>query len=97
ADARADLSAVFVAAETVAKVARKPALLVVKSTVPVGTADAIEARIAGKSQVVLRVGSNPEFLKEGAALDDFFRPDRVVIGVSDPETERGLRELYGPL
>jgi UDPglucose 6-dehydrogenase len=97
ADARADLSAVFRAAETVAAVARKPALLVLKSTVPVGTADAVEARIAGIGQGLLRVGSNPEFLKEGAALEDFFRPDRVVIGVSDAETERALRELYRPL
>jgi UDPglucose 6-dehydrogenase len=97
ADARVDLSAVFRAAETVAAAARKPALLVCKSTVPVGTADAIEGRIQDIGHKVLRVGSNPEFLKEGAALEDFFRPDRVVIGVADPGTERGLRELYRPL
>jgi UDPglucose 6-dehydrogenase len=93
----ADLSAVFAAADTVARTAGKPAVLAIKSTVPVGTGDAVEAKIGLIAQHRIRLASNPEFLKEGAALDDFFRPDRVIIGVEDEATEEALRELYRPL
>jgi UDPglucose 6-dehydrogenase len=96
-DGAAELSAVFAAAETVARTARKPAVLAIKSTVPVGTGDAVHARIEPIAGHRIRVASNPEFLKEGAALDDFFRPDRVIIGVEDEATEQALRELYRPL
>jgi UDPglucose 6-dehydrogenase len=94
---RADLRSVFAAAETIAKTATKPALIAVKSTVPVGTCDEVEKRVRSVGDQPIRVASNPEFLKEGAALDDFFRPDRVVIGVSDEATEEAMRDLYRPL
>jgi UDPglucose 6-dehydrogenase len=94
---RADLRAVFTAAETIAKTATKPAVLAVKSTVPVGTCDQVEARVRAVGAQQIAVASNPEFLKEGAALEDFFRPDRVLIGVADEATEVSLRNLYRPL
>ncbi len=95
-DGAADTSAVFAAAEHIAKVARKPALVVIKSTVPVGTCDAVQARIA-KAKVHLEVVSNPEFLKEGDALADFFKPDRIVLGAKSDTARHMLRELYAPL
>jgi UDPglucose 6-dehydrogenase len=94
---RADLRAVFTAAETIAKIAQKPAVIAVKSTVPVGTCDEVEKRARDAGDQRIRVASNPEFLKEGAALEDFFRPDRVVIGVNDEQTEAAMRDLYRPL
>jgi UDPglucose 6-dehydrogenase len=94
---RADLRAVFTAAETIAKIAEKPAVIAVKSTVPVGTCDEVEKRARAAGDHRIRVASNPEFLKEGAALEDFFRPDRVVIGVNDEQTEEAMRDLYRPL
>src|SRR5438477_9624118 len=94
---RADLRYVFTAAETIAKTANKPAVLAVKSTVPVGTCDAVESKVRTLGGRHISVASNPEFLKEGAALDDFFRPDRVLIGVADATTEESMRDLYRPL
>lgn len=94
---RADLRAVFTAAETIAKIAEKPAVIAVKSTVPIGTCDEVEKRARAAGDQRIRVASNPEFLKEGAALEDFFRPDRVVIGVNDEQTEEAMRDLYRPL
>jgi UDPglucose 6-dehydrogenase len=94
---RADLRSVFTAAETIAKLAQKPAVIAVKSTVPIGTCDEVEKRARAAGDQRIRVASNPEFLKEGAALEDFFRPDRVVIGVSDEQTEEAMRDLYRPL
>jgi UDPglucose 6-dehydrogenase len=94
---RADLRYVFAAAETIAKTAAKPAVLAVKSTVPVGTCDAVEEKVRSIGGQQIRVASNPEFLKEGAALEDFFRPDRVLIGVADEATEHAMRDLYRPL
>jgi len=94
---RADLRNVFAAAETIAKTATTPALIAVKSTVPVGTCDEVEAKVRAAGGQPMRVASNPEFLKEGAALEDFFRPDRVVIGVADDATEEAMRDLYRPL
>lgn len=93
----ADVSAVLAAGDHVAKLAKKPALLVVKSTVPVGTCDAVQARIDKHGGVRLEVVSNPEFLKEGSAVQDFFRPDRIVIGVRTDEARETLRHLYGTL
>jgi UDPglucose 6-dehydrogenase len=95
-DGAADVSAVFAAAERIAQTAKKPALVCVKSTVPVGTCDAVQARLAG-SKVPLEVVSNPEFLKEGDAVNDFFKPDRVVIGARTDEAREKLRALYAPL
>jgi UDPglucose 6-dehydrogenase len=96
ADGAADLSAVMAAADTIAKVAMRQAVVVVKSTVPVGTCDAVQARLAG-AKVPLEVVSNPEFLKEGDAVNDFFKPDRVVVGARSDEARQMLRELYAPL
>jgi len=95
-DGAADLGAVMAVADTIAKVARKKALVVVKSTVPVGTCDAVQARLA-PAKVPLEVVSNPEFLKEGDAVTDFFKPDRVVVGARSEEARQLLRDLYAPL
>jgi len=95
-DGAADLSAVMAVADTIARVAKKQAIVVVKSTVPVGTCDAVQARLAS-AKVPLEVVSNPEFLKEGDAVSDFFKPDRVVVGVRSEEAREMLRELYAPL
>jgi UDPglucose 6-dehydrogenase len=92
----ADVSAVFKAAETIAKIAKKPALVAMKSTVPVGTCDATQEVLKG-AKVSLEVVSNPEFLKEGAAVNDFFRPDRIVLGARSENAKQTLRDLYAPL
>jgi UDPglucose 6-dehydrogenase len=97
ANGAADISAVLAAGELVATIAKKPALVVVKSTVPVGTCDALQERIDGKSTVALEVVSNPEFLKEGTAIEDFFRPDRIVLGARSEAARETLRALYAPL
>lgn len=96
ADGTPDLAAVWAVADEVASVVRLPKILVLKSTVPVGTNRQVAERLAKQSCDCLEVASNPEFLKEGAAVDDFMRPDRVVVGVRRPETAEVLRELYAP-
>src|ERR1019366_777391 len=98
-DGAADVSAVLAVADTIATTPKKPALVVVKSTVPVGTCDAVQARIDAhpKPAVSLEVVSNPEFLKEGSAVQDFFRPDRIVLGARSEEARATLRALYAPL
>jgi UDPglucose 6-dehydrogenase len=97
-DGHADLSYVHAAAKEMAEYLRPGAVVVTKSTVPVGTGDDVE-RIIREAQPELRfsVASNPEFLREGAAIEDFKRPDRVVIGVDDEHAEDVLREVYRPL
>jgi len=95
-DGAADVRAVYAAAETIAKVAKKDALVVVKSTVPVGTCDTAQAKVGG-AKVELEVVSNPEFLKEGDAVSDFFKPDRIVLGARTDEARQILRDLYAPL
>ncbi len=92
----ADVSAVMTVADTIARLATKPALVAVKSTVPVGTCDAVEAHLR-KAKVPLEVVSNPEFLKEGDAVADFFKPDRIILGANSETARRALRELYAPL
>ncbi len=98
-DGAADVSAVLSVAERIAATAKKAALVVVKSTVPVGTCDAVQARADAhrKPGVPLEVVSNPEFLKEGTAVQDFFRPDRVVLGARSESAREMLRALYAPL
>ncbi|MEN9799577.1 MAG: hypothetical protein RL653_3274 [Pseudomonadota bacterium] len=92
----ADLQYVLAAARDVARALTGYAVIVDKSTVPVGTADKVRAAVAEVTQHPFDVVSNPEFLKEGAALDDFLKPDRVVIG-TDSEAARALMaELYAP-
>lgn len=93
----ADVSAVHSAAERIAGIAKRDALVVVKSTVPVGTCDAVQARVDGIAKVRLEVVSNPEFLKEGSAVQDFFRPDRIVLGARSDAALDTLRALYAPL
>ena len=92
----ADVSAVFKVAERIAQIAKKSALVAMKSTVPVGTCDAAQ-EILKKAKVDLEVVSNPEFLKEGAAVQDFFRPDRIVLGARTEAAQQTLRDLYAPL
>jgi len=97
-DGHADLSYVYAAARDVAKHLEGYTVIVDKSTVPVGTARQV-ARIVREErpEADFDVASNPEFLREGAAISDFMRPDRVVIGVESPRAEARLRELYRPL
>jgi UDPglucose 6-dehydrogenase len=92
----ADVSAVFGAADAIAAAARKSALVAIKSTVPVGTCDAVEARLSS-ARVELEVVSNPEFLKEGDAVADFFKPERIVLGADSDAARNLLRRLYAPL
>ena len=97
-DGHADLSFVYAAAEEIAPLLRDGAVVVDKSTVPVGTGDEVEAIIRkARPDLKFAVASNPEFLREGAAIDDFKRPDRVVIGVNDDHAEKVLQEIYRPL
>ncbi|MEP7240168.1 MAG: UDP-glucose/GDP-mannose dehydrogenase family protein [Devosia sp.] len=102
ADGGADLSAVEAVADSIAAHLRGGEIVVIKSTVPVGTADAISARMhavltaAGNSETTFSIVSNPEFLKEGSAVDDSMRPDRIIIGTADERAEQQLRRLYGP-
>ncbi|HEU0133640.1 MAG TPA: UDP-glucose/GDP-mannose dehydrogenase family protein [Allosphingosinicella sp.] len=97
-DGHADLSYVFGAAEEIARALRGPAVVVTKSTVPVGTGDEVE-RIIREAAPEARawVVSNPEFLREGAAIEDFKRPDRIVVGTDDEEAAELMREIYRPL
>jgi UDPglucose 6-dehydrogenase len=94
----ADMSYVYAAAEEVAHAIRGFTVIVTKSTVPVGTAAKLRD-IIGKARPDgdFEVASNPEFMREGSAVEDFLRPDRVVVGVSDERAERVLRQLYRPL
>lgn len=95
-DGSADLQYVLAAAETVAKNLTREAVVITKSTVPVGTAERV-ARVLGKhARVAFHVCSNPEFLKEGDAVEDFMRPDRVVLGVDSDYARSVLAELYAP-
>ncbi len=101
-DGHADLSFVFAAAEQVARAARGPLVLVTKSTVPVGTGRQVHEIVRrARPDLAIEVASNPEFLREGSAIGDFMRPDRVVIGTMEGEGgERAmkvLRRLYRPL
>ena len=100
-DGSADLSHVVAAARNIGRHMQAYRLVVDKSTVPVGTADAVRAAIreelaTRKAEFSFSVVSNPEFLKEGAAVEDFMRPDRVVIGSDDEEATRIMRSLYAP-
>jgi len=96
ANGSADLSYVKRAAQDIAESMDGYRLIVTKSTVPVGTAAAIREIVAAHTRHEFDVASNPEFLKEGAAIDDFMRPDRVVIGTSSTRATEILKELYAP-
>ena len=93
----ADLKYLIAAAESVAEKMKEGSVVVVKSTVPVGTGKMIKELIASKSSRHFYLVNNPEFLKEGSAIDDFMRPDRVIIGSDDQFAADKMNELYAPL
>ncbi|NNF60728.1 MAG: UDP-glucose/GDP-mannose dehydrogenase family protein [Gammaproteobacteria bacterium] len=100
-DGSADLQHVLAVARTIGQHMREYRIVVDKSTVPVGTADLVRAEVAGVLQqrgeaIEFDVVSNPEFLREGAAIGDFMKPDRIVIGTDNPRTTELLRMLYDP-
>jgi UDPglucose 6-dehydrogenase len=96
ADGSADLRYIFDAAQTAARALTGWAVLVTKSTVPVGTGDKIEALVRQATRQELAVASNPEFLKEGDAVADFLKPERIIIGTSDRRAIQTLQTLYAP-
>ena len=97
-DGAADLQHVLGVASEIGRAINKYTVVVDKSTVPVGTASKVRAAIAGETTQPFSVVSNPEFLKQGAAIEDFMKPDRVVIGVEEKDERAAsvMRELYGP-
>ena len=95
-DGSADLSAVYKVAADIGRNANGPKLIVDKSTVPVGTAARVKELAQAESKHPISVCSNPEFLKEGAAIDDFLKPDRVVIGAEQEEDFEIMNDLYKP-
>ena len=97
-DGHADLSYVFAAAEELAGLLTDPVVVVTKSTVPVGTGDKIAALLKEKGAPEgVSVASNPEFLREGAAIADFKHPDRILVGAEDDRAREALAEIYRPL
>ena len=96
-DGHADLTFVFQAIRELAKVMKPGTVVVTKSTVPVGTGDQIEAILKEEGVTGISVASNPEFLREGAAIADFKHPDRIVVGAEDKHAEEVLKEIYRPL
>ena len=95
-DGAADLSYVLGAAKDIAKLVTEYKVIVTKSTVPVGTADKITAVLNEHTNVEFAVVSNPEFLREGVAVDDFMKPDRIVVGTLDERARKLMGELYAP-
>lgn len=98
-DGSADLQYVLAVAKSLGEVITQPAVIVNKSTVPVGTGEKVQAMVqatlqARQANVEFDVVSNPEFLKEGAAIDDFMKPDRIVVGTDSPRAEQVMRRLY---
>jgi UDPglucose 6-dehydrogenase len=97
-DGHADLSYVYQAARDIGAAISRPTVVVTKSTVPVGTGDEVERILREVAPgVEVSVVSNPEFLREGAAIGDFKRPDRIVIGCEDARAEQVMRDIYRPL
>jgi UDPglucose 6-dehydrogenase len=100
-DGSADVQHVLTVAKTIAHFMTTPKLIVNKSTVPVGTGDQVSGVIAAELarrgvKIHFSVASNPEFLKEGSAIEDFMKPDRIIIGTENSEAEATLREIYAP-
>ncbi len=95
----ADLSAIDNVARVIASSARSPKLVIEKSTVPAQTGEQLQRALTvyGRNPGFFRVASNPEFLREGTAVSDFFHPERIVVGVDDEQTEKQLREIYNPI
>ncbi len=95
-DGSADLSYVLGVAEQLGKIMKDYKVIINKSTVPVGTAERTKAAIAKNATVEFDVVSNPEFLREGVAVEDFMKPDRVVVGTTSPRARKLMEELYRP-
>jgi UDPglucose 6-dehydrogenase len=95
-DGSADLSHVLAVADTIGRSITRETVVVTKSTVPVGTAPQVRDAVARHAKYPFHVVSNPEFLKEGAAVDDFLKPDRVVLGVDSEFARSAMSELYAP-
>lgn len=100
-DGSADLKYVLAVASSIGEHMQKPLVVVTKSTVPVTTSEKVRVALQAqldkrKSQLKYYVASNPEFLKEGAAIEDFMKPDRIVVGIDHPEAEEIMRKLYKP-
>jgi UDPglucose 6-dehydrogenase len=95
-DGAADLSYILGAAKDISKLITEYKVIVNKSTVPVGTADKVKAVFAQNTSIEVDVVSNPEFLREGVAVDDFMKPDRVVLGTKSERAKKLMTELYGP-
>lgn len=96
ANGSSNMTAIFTVAEVIAHHINAPKIIVVKSTVPVGTAKKIEEYVKEKTSFPFSIVSNPEFLKEGAAVADFLKPERIVIGTEDPHAIETMKELYEP-
>lgn len=95
-DGSVDLSQVFTVAEEIARAMNSSKIVVLKRIVPVGTAERVQELVARHTHYEFEVVSNPEFLKEGAALNDFLKPDRVIIGTSSLKAAEVMKELYAP-
>ncbi len=95
-DGSADLHHVLDVARVIGRNMNGPKVVATKSTVPVGTAERVRQAIKAETDVPFSICSNPEFLKEGAAVEDFMHPDRVVVGVEDDRARQVMAELYGP-
>jgi UDPglucose 6-dehydrogenase len=95
-DGSADLQHVLAVAREIGRNMNGHKVVVTKSTVPVGTAEKVRAAVRAETQQAFSICSNPEFLKEGAAIEDFMKPDRVVIGVDEEEAKAVMGELYAP-
>ena len=95
-DGSADLQHVLDVARTIGRHLNGHKVVVTKSTVPVGTAEKVRAAIRSETRGSFSVCSNPEFLKEGAAIDDFMKPDRIVVGIDSDEAREAMAELYAP-
>ena len=95
-DGSADLSYVLRVAEDIGKQLKSYKIIVDKSTVPVGTAELVEKTIAAQTEVPFAVVSNPEFLREGFAVDDFMKPERIVVGATDETAIKEMKRLYAP-
>jgi len=95
-DGSADLRHVLAVAEQIGRHMKRELVIVTKSTVPVGTAAKVAAAVSKHARFPFHMCSNPEFLKEGAAIDDFMKPDRVVIGVDSDHARSAMAELYAP-
>ena len=95
-DGRANLDQVLAAARDIGRALTGPAVIATKSTVPVGTADRVREAVAENARFEFAVASNPEFLKEGDAVNDFMKPARVILGVEDARARQVLEDLYSP-